>query len=131
MRALEGLTINANVEDVLAKLKQNRENHVKIVAEAREGYVAKARQVLEEKLVQLKEGKVTDFSVYLQPPVNYTSEYDTIITMLELSTDQTISLSASQVRRFVNDDWEWKNEFLGTNAMYSNSAAMSVGASNR
>lgn len=105
--------------DVLAKLKANREQHTKIVVESRKAYVDKAKKLLEKRLGQLREGKIVSLDFHLCAPRDYTSTYDTTIEMLKMHQDKTISLTAIEVRQLIQDDWDWINDFLMTNAMYS------------
>lgn len=124
MHELAGMDIKAKREVVLAKLHANRELHAKIVAEARTGYVEKARKALLERLEQLKEGKVVALSFHLAPPVDQTSVYDTAIQTLELSQDEFIELTPDQVRKLYMDKWDWSDHFLSSNAQYSSTAAL-------
>lgn len=112
---------------ILQKVMQNREKHAGIVAEAREGFLKKAKEVLEAEMGKLKEGKLKTLSVQLQPPADHTSEYDTVIQMLQLHTEDTITLDADGVRMFVEDKWDWTEAFLGSNAHYSGTARAILG----
>jgi hypothetical protein len=42
--------------------------------------------------------------------------------MLEMGTDTEITLSASEYRTLVEDEWEWLHQFLASNAGYSMTA---------
>jgi hypothetical protein len=116
------LEVRCSKAVVLDKIRQNREEHAAIVQEARQGFLDRARVALTGKLALLEQGKLTSLSVNLAPPQNYTSEYDTIIQMLELHTEPEIVLGAREVRMFIEDKWDWTNAFYATNAVYSNSA---------
>lgn len=124
MNARFGTTLRttARTSTVLERLRENREKHAKIVAESRAGYVEKAKLALLSKLDDLKKGKVAALSFSLRPPADHTREYDTLIEMLELHTDQTIALNADEVRQFMLDQWDWTSDFLHQNAFYSGTA---------
>lgn len=109
--------------DLLTVLKTNRAAHKAIVKEAREGYVVKAREALEKRLAELSKGKIISLSFNLTVPVDNAKEYDTIIGMLEMSADDTITLTASEYRCLVEDNWGWKQNFLFSNAAYSQTAS--------
>ena len=122
MRALHGITIKANRDEVLDALRENREEHVEIVAEAKAGYLKKVEEALGKKLADVKEDRVkaTDSIVInLSPPVDRTKVYDRAIKIFELDTQEIIELTQEQVGCFVMDDWEWKQEFIGSNRLYS------------
>jgi len=108
--------------ELLAKLKSNRDKHATIVKEARVGYVKAARAALTERLKELESGKLSSLSFNLSPPQDYTKTYNTAIQMLELHTDDTIILSAGEVRNFVMDQWDWRSRFLLANSSYSGTA---------
>lgn len=110
------------VSDLLEKLKANREKHTEIIKEAREGYVEEAKKALLAKLRQVKAGKLVALNFHLSPPEDHTSQYDTVIEMLELCVEKEIELSASDFRRFVQDEWDWSNLFLANTMMYSQAA---------
>lgn len=123
MRTLDEMEITAKRVDVLAKLRVNRELHAKVVIEARAGYLRRAQAALEERLAKTKEGKLVSLGFRLQLPQDYTSVYDTAITMMELHTGDEIKLSAGQVRSLMRDEWDWSHTFYSTNAEYSGTAA--------
>lgn len=128
MHMLSSMRIKAKRDDVLAALTKNRAAHAAIVKEAREGYVKKAQQVLSEKLSQLAAGKVVALAFSLRVPVDQTKVYDTAIEMMKLHQEETVELDAGQVRNLMLDEWDWTDQFYGTNAVYSTSAAERVGS---
>jgi hypothetical protein len=135
-------TVNANVAEVLEALHKNLEEHKEIVAEARVGYVAKCKVALEEGRKKLEKriaalddtGKVSDGMMdhilfQLIPPEDHSKEFETVIKMLELHANAhvgceeepyaTIELKATDVQRFVLNDWKWMDTFLMSNSGYS------------
>lgn len=134
MHELEGMKICVDAKKVLETVRENRGKHRAIVEEARVGryfqpvgYVEAARAAVEKRLDKLAAGKVVSLVFSLIPPRDHTRAYDTIIRMLELHTEETVSLTASQVRNFVMDEWDWKGSFLSSNAAYSKMAADELG----
>lgn len=123
MRSRINMVVVCDRTDVLAKIEQNRDGHAEIVKEARAGFIDKAKKVLAEKLGLLKEGKLTSLIIDLAPPQDYTSEYNTVIQMLSMHTEKTITLSAEEVRMFIEDKWDWTEHFLTSNSYYSPIAA--------
>lgn len=122
MHELSGMNIRAKKEEILSRLRANRETHAVIVAEARKGYVEKARESLRERLDQLLNGKIVSLSFSLEPPQDHSDVYDTAIQMLELATDDVIEMDSTQVRTLVMDQWDWSRHFLASNAQYSATA---------
>ena len=116
------MTVLCKKDEVLEKLRANQETHSTIVAEARKGYVAKAKEALEARLDKLSSGKIVALSFSLRVPRDHTDVYDTAIAMLKLHQEDTIELGASEFRRLMEDSWEWMDDFLATNASYSGTA---------
>lgn len=96
---------------LLAIRPQNREEHGAIVAEARKGYVEKARKALNERMEQLLAGELVSLSFNLSPPVDCTEVYNTAIKMLEMHTKDEITLAAGEFRNLVEDEWDWSSGF--------------------
>lgn len=117
------LTVNCNKAEVLQRLKQNRSRHAELVKEARAGYVERARAELTKKLDSLKSGKLVSVFTSLSTPLDYTSHYDTVIAMLEAHTEDHITLEATEFRNFMEDQWDWRGQFIGTNKAYSGGTA--------
>ena len=61
-------------------------------------------------------------------PENHTRDYERVIQMLERSLDETVSLSETDFRAYVQDDWDWKRAFLTSSAQYSPDAARALQA---
>lgn len=122
MHVLSSMTIVAKKTDVLATLQSNRERHSAIVKEARAGYMDKAQAALSARMDQLRSGKLAALSFSLRVPADYTKVYDTAIRMLELHQNDTIELDAAQVRNLMQDEWDWTDQFYGTNMVYSKMA---------
>jgi len=128
MRYLSGMEIEADTAKVLAKLKENRAEHTAIVKEAKEGYLQKVEKALEKKLAQIRERNVISVQVALKPPQDHTDAYDVAIEMLEMHTQETITLDTDQVRCFMMDRWDWADGFYRANAAYSKMAEDKVGS---
>ncbi len=118
------MKVNCNTAEVLAALRANREKHIKIVKEANEGYLKKAEVELSNKIEKIKAGKVVSLQFSLKMPEDHTEEYDTAIKMLEMHTGAEIELSSNEVRKLIEDKWDWKGSFLSNNAIYSATAAI-------
>lgn len=52
-------------------------------------------------------------------PECHTSDYDGLIKRLEMSMDEIIWLSHKDFKKFVLDEWEWKELFLAQISNYS------------
>lgn len=122
------MVVEVSKSDALVTLRKNREQHLKIVKEARDGYLKQAQAAIEKRLGQLREGKIVVLHFGLSVPEDHTQEYDTAIRMLELHQRETVSMSATQVQTLMMDQWSWQHRFLMTNSSYSQTASAMVGA---
>ena len=122
MRSNIEFKTKVRVADLLARLRENRSLHADVVVEAREGYVKQARAALEKRLLALEHGSVVALSFRLSVPVDCTSTYDTAIAMLEMHSEDTVTLEADEFRCLVQDQWDWSREFWATNKVYSPTA---------
>lgn len=113
------MNVTCNKDEVLGRLKGNLEQHSRLVAEARAGYVNRAGSELEKKLAAVRDGKVVSLSFHLKVPKDYSTVYKTAIQMLELHQEKNVVLSATEFRKLVEDEWDWTREFLGSNSSYS------------
>lgn len=113
------LTTTVPKDTLLTKLRANRATHAKIVEEAKVGYIEKAKKALAARMEELASGKITALHFDLVMPQDYTKEYDTVIGMIEATTQAEITLSVEEYRMFVEDEWEWLGHFLASNTLYS------------
>ena len=77
-----------NTEEILSKLRTNREEHIKIVRESQKGMREKWRALLTEALDDLNEGLTVQTYLNLTIPENHTKDFDRAIEMLEMTTDK-------------------------------------------
>jgi hypothetical protein len=124
MHNLHNLTINVNVQELLARLRANRALHAAAVAEAIENYPRVVCEALAERRDQIMAGTFDGsreeyLSFDFPAPHNYTDVYDRVIGMLELATDAIIQITADQYANWIDDDWSWSDRFLHSNAAYS------------
>ena len=124
MRILSNMKLDTNVDksDLLGKLQENRERHLSIYEDARKGYINRAEKAILSRLDDLRAGKAVALHFNLHVPENHVAEYDTVIKMLEWSTDETVTISDSEFRMFVEDEWDWMGSWLDENSLYSSSA---------
>jgi hypothetical protein len=104
---------------LLEAMKKNLLTHRAAFLEAQEGYREQVIKELDKALKDAREGKTFRTYIELEAPTDHSSEYETIISMLEWSVDGTISVSQQQFNQFVLDKWVWSQQFTGTNARYS------------
>jgi len=117
---------------LLETLKKNRETHEEVYQESLKGYLEKAMQKigevksgLAEDHARLAEGEHIELrSIHfgLELPSSHIEVYDTVISMLENTMQDTIELSPDAYRELVLDEWDWQRGFLVKNSAYSGTA---------
>lgn len=111
--------VTVDKSKALAKVRENRTQHARLVEEARAGYREKAKIALKEKLERLLAGRTVSLSFHLPQPQDFTREYDTAIAMLEAHEEAVVVLKPDEFRRLMRDEWDWMSSFAAVNAAYS------------
>lgn len=121
---------------LLEKVKENLKQHIEDYEEAFESYKLEATKALskakktvldgiealiarvnrEEKPVPIHIPTVSFAD--LVTPVSYAKDYEKVVTMLEMSVEDTIELDSEEFSRYVMDDWVWKQRFSETTMLY-------------
>lgn len=130
--------VTVRKDELLATVKANHAAHVKAFGEAFAGYRVEAGELLEKKLGEATAAfkaladdvrsaekpvplavNVQVIHFNLKVPVSHAKDYEQVIRMLEMSTDETVTLESDEFACYVMDDWGWKQEFLGMAETYS------------
>lgn len=116
-------------EDILERLRTNRDAHKGAFDESMTGYYLEVEEQAKEVASKARkaakdasEGKDPEeltFYVRANKPHDHTGEYDRVIDMLELAQQETVKLNEHTFGTYVRDEWDWKREFAATNAFYS------------
>lgn len=114
---MAGVTVRT--ADLLEVLKKNREGHREIFLDAQKGYREDIIKELDQMLADARAGKSLRRSVSLVEPKDHTKDYDRIIRMLEMCTKDEVFISDSEFMQYVQDDWGWKSDFVGTVSNYT------------
>lgn len=112
--------IKASKDEVIQILQTNRETHRTTFLKAQEEYRRRLIDELYRRLRDARNGLDVNHTITLPIPRDYTSEYDTVIRMLELHQSEVVKLSQNDVQCYIRDDWAWKREFVGSTSAYLN-----------
>jgi hypothetical protein len=123
------MDVTVNCTEVLKRLRSNREEHAKILVEARRGYVEKMRerlQALTDKFCSEKAfATVPKAELLARPPQGHLEVFDSAISLFESHVHETITISADAHRNLVENEWDWKDGFIMAAAHYSETARSS------
>lgn len=123
-------------ENLLEAVKENRNTHKVEFDKALLGWrtetvkALKKHQKMVEKVVTRMEADIAEekpvkslgSSLYPDLPTrpqDHTKEYDGLIKRLEMSSDETIWLTHSDFKKFVLDEWSWKEAFSAQVSNYA------------
>jgi hypothetical protein len=112
-------TVKIAKAELIKVLKINRDAHHSIFLEALDGYRKEVIKQLEKSLDDAKAGKKVRQTLELVEPMNQTKDYDRAIRMLEMSIESVVDITEHEFQCYVQDDWSWKSQFVGSNINYS------------
>lgn len=113
--------VKINKAELLDIVRVNKEKHIKEFAEAVEDFKKAALNIAESnlKLAQTADTEqIAKFKALPSKPVSYEDSYTRAIRMLELSVDDVIEVEEHIFNQLVLDEWQWKQNFAVTSALY-------------
>lgn len=115
-------TVKIDKKKLIDKLNENRKNHRELFDKAFEGYRQECIRLLSENLDSLKAGKKVIVKFYELAPEDHTTDYDTVLNMLNMSVDDNIELTYQEFQQYVEDNWNWRAQWSASNTKYIKSA---------
>ena len=113
------LTVKFNVQTLIEKLEQNLRSHCDKYTSAMVAYRKIVMGSLKKTLDSMEKGAHLDLSTLkFVAPVEYSKEYQRVISMLRLTTDKEIELDENRYDQLMLDNWNWKREFEQKTCMY-------------
>ena len=104
---------------VIEHLEANLISHREGYEEAMKGFWLSTVEMAKVEMEKLKKKEVSEIRVSLQKPENHSSDYSDFIDALKSAHEETVELTIREFKRFVNDDWEWKEGFETMRLGYS------------
>ena len=93
--------------------------HMDNYKKAMVAFKKKLQAKLEWMVKAVAAGKRISMNVHLLTPMKFDQEYDRVISMLEHTTDKSITLSELQYRNYVMDKWDWQRNFNSNTMSYA------------
>jgi hypothetical protein len=113
---MEKITVDKN--DLLARIRSNRDKHREVFLEALEGYRLSLLDELEAHVKDLRNGKAPEVRIFIDRPQDHTRDYDRVIAMLEMHKSDEFTLSEADFAQYFLDDWSWKRQWGAANSGY-------------
>lgn len=110
-------------EEVLAKVRANRERHDQEMTEALDAWRGEFAEALAAEIARLSalleraqsgELRPRDMphdELHVRSPESHESDYEVSIRMLEMASTQLVSLGETDFARYVLDRWDWRDRF--------------------
>lgn len=114
-------TVNINKTELLNIIKDNLTLHEDKYFEAIDDYHDAVLVICTKNLAIAKAGIIDDYKnikAIPHKPQSFAADYNTVITMLELSVDTNITITEQDFRQLVLDKWAWKDMFELSNQTY-------------
>ena len=100
-------------------IKENMVKHEETYEKAWQGYQDLVVKTLKKNLKAIKDGKRVSVYVHENVPVNHTVDYQRAIEMLNHSVEDYVFLNTEDYSRYVQDNWEWKQQWTTSNSKYT------------
>jgi len=125
---MDKITVNKN--KLIEIIKNNRSRHIEEYKESWIGYKSSYELYLKKLSIHIQReldsvrknlyttGVNLDFYFKDPEPVSHEEDYNSIISMLELHSEDTVELSFKDHELYVRDNWAWKKEFVRTSSLY-------------
>lgn len=115
----DDLCVFVKRDELIARIKENRERHRTVFEAALDGYKKQALKELRDRVNAIKKGQMPSLHIDLMIPEDHTHDYDGVLDMLSMSEDPEVSISRAEFMRYVRDEWPWRRRWLDTNASYT------------
>lgn len=115
---------------LLEKLHANRHRHAQEYEETlngwREQMIMGFELLMSEARIEIDRLKETrEYKGIRVPnlsrPKSHEGAYTRVIAMLEMSLAESVTITETQFRQYVMDEWDWQSEFTSSKMSYSNS----------
>jgi hypothetical protein len=117
MYSKNDLKVSVDKGTLVAKMQVNRAQHAADYEKAKKGFRKLLIEELEEKLEDAKNGESVSLRFEANAPESHLEDYDDVIDMLHMANDGEIELSHVQFKQWVQDKWDWKEQWGFMNAV--------------
>ncbi len=115
-----------SVKMLKEKLLENKNKHIEEFNRAKIDYRDAIQVSLESNLKKLKKNQLDIskyFSVVFHAPISHENDYQIVLDMLDLCLDEYLELDHNEFRNYIQDNWDWKQNFTTQNSLYASAKA--------
>lgn len=109
--------------ELVTKIKEELEEHKKKYAAALNGWMEQMHSAAEKVIQRVSDGTLTafpkEFRNLMEIPSLHVDDYEAALRMLEMSVEDEITLEPEDFDQLVLGNWQWKERWEATNALYS------------
>ena len=114
--------VTVNKDNLRAIVATNRTVHEATYRTAAEAYLqaaeAKLARLMDEVADADPDGDLPKLYVQLPVPERHLAEYDRALGMLDLHTEDEVTLDSATYRNLVDDEWDWTRQWDASTAAY-------------
>lgn len=110
--------ITVDKATLIETVTRNRDQHRDQFLRAQVRFREEAVRILDEHAADARAGKDVRLIVQLPVPKDYTKSYNTVLAMLDWHQGDTWELDQRDFERYVENRWEWANDFAATTQTY-------------
>lgn len=111
-------TIKVDKAKLIETLRSNRDEHRSIFLKAQEAYRDQMIAELDRALVEARNNGPIRRAFTLPVPEDHTTDFDTVIKMLEWDEGKKVRLSQHEFETYVENRWGWRTSFAATTQSY-------------
>lgn len=111
-------TIKVVKANLIEKIKENKENHVKEFAEAKHAYREEALRQLRTQLERVEEGAL-DAKLDLVTPIDNSENYDKVIEMFDWEVEDVVELEQDEFKEYIQDKTDFAVRAKMSNTFYN------------
>jgi len=111
-------TVRVNKGELIQIITENKRKHRDLFSKAFDGYRLECIAILTENLNSLQKGICRAVIFHEQAPEDHSEDYNTVLNMLNMSTDSIIELTHQEFQQYVEDNWNWRERWAASNMKY-------------
>lgn len=111
-------TVTVNKSALIETLTENRDSHRETFLRAQEIYRTRVIEELDRRLAEVRRGAPISLGFRLPEPVDYTEEYDAVLSALEWEVADEVELDEEEFRQLVLNQWRWASTFAANTQSY-------------
>lgn len=112
--------VTVDTKTLIDTITTNRETHIVDYKDAHAKWADQATEYHRQQFESLTQNQheVTNLEKP-EEPQNYVDSYNVALKMLEMSVDESVTLSNQEFQQFVLDEWHWAHSFRSSVNSYT------------